>query len=71
MSSAGAGLTGLPNCHRFFDLPLPYQHHIPSHYRYRSTYGSTDAEIISGSVAALEAKVAELGGSSKLAAFFL
>ncbi|MER8370886.1 aminotransferase class III-fold pyridoxal phosphate-dependent enzyme [Mesorhizobium sp. M1378] len=70
VSSAGAGLTGLSSCHRFFDLPLPYQHHIPSHYRYRSTYGGTDAEIISGSVAALEAKVAGLGGSSKVAAFF-
>ncbi|EHK52303.1 aminotransferase class III-fold pyridoxal phosphate-dependent enzyme [Allomesorhizobium alhagi] len=70
VSSAGAGLTGLSNCHLFFDLPLPYQHHIPSHYRYRSTYGSTDAEIINGSIDALQAKVAELGGSSKVAAFF-
>lgn len=71
VSSTGAGLTGLTGCHRFFDVPLPNQHHIPSHYRYRSSYGVTDAEIISGSVAALETKVADLGGSEKVAAFFL
>ncbi|WP_410010520.1 aminotransferase class III-fold pyridoxal phosphate-dependent enzyme [Phyllobacterium zundukense] len=70
VSSTGAGLTGLTSCHRFFDLPLPNQHHIPSHYRYRSSYGVTDAEIISGSVAALETKVTDLGGSEKVAAFF-
>jgi adenosylmethionine-8-amino-7-oxononanoate aminotransferase len=70
VSSSGAGLTGLSNCHRFFDLPLRNQHHIPSHYRYRSTYGETDVEIIGGSVAALENKVRELGGSTMVAAFF-
>ena len=38
-SSTGAGLTALPAFHRSFDLPLPTQHHIPSPYAYRNTFG--------------------------------
>lgn len=67
-SSIGAGLTALPAFHRNFDLPLATQHHIPSPYAYRSEH--TDAAaLIGASVAALEAKVAELG-ADRVAAFF-
>jgi 4-aminobutyrate--pyruvate transaminase len=66
-SSTGAGLTALPVFHRGFDLPLPTQHHIDSPYAYRS--GLDDAALIAASVAALRAKVAELGADN-VAAFF-
>ncbi|WP_414439599.1 aspartate aminotransferase family protein [Burkholderia sp. 22PA0106] len=68
-SSTGAGLTALPAFHRHFDLPLPTQHHLPSPYAYRSEHGADDAALIAASVAALEAKVAELGADN-VAAFF-
>ncbi len=68
-SSTGAGLTALPAFHRGFDLPLPTQHYIPSPNPYRAA-DPTDAQgIITGSVAALRAKVAELGADN-VAAFF-
>ncbi|MCA1326760.1 aspartate aminotransferase family protein [Herbaspirillum sp. alder98] len=67
-SSVGAGLTALPNFHFNFDLPLPNQHYIASPYPYRSELQGDDA-IIAGSVAALRAKVAELG-ADQVAAFF-
>jgi adenosylmethionine-8-amino-7-oxononanoate aminotransferase len=67
-SAVGAGLTALPAFHRNFDLPLPHQHHLPSPYAYRSDFAD-DAALIAASVAALEAKVAELGADS-VAAFF-
>jgi adenosylmethionine-8-amino-7-oxononanoate aminotransferase len=67
-SSMGAGLTALPAFHRNFDLPLPNQHHLPSPYAYRSNFAD-DAALIAASVAALEAKVAELGADN-VAAFF-
>jgi adenosylmethionine-8-amino-7-oxononanoate aminotransferase len=67
-SAIGAGLTALPVFHRHFDLPLATQHHIPSPYPYRSEHAD-DAAIIAASVAALEAKVAELG-AQHVAAFF-
>ncbi|SAK51955.1 aspartate aminotransferase family protein [Caballeronia ptereochthonis] len=67
-SSIGAGLTALPAFHRNFDLPLATQHHIPSPYAYRSDYAD-DAALISASVQALDAKVAELGPDN-VAAFF-
>lgn len=68
-SSTGAGLTALPAFHRGFDLPLPTQHYIPSPNPYRSP-DPTDAKgIIAASVAALRAKVAELGADN-VAAFF-
>lgn len=68
-STTGSGLTGLANFHRNFDLPRPWQHHIPSYYPYRSPVGGDPAAVIAGSVAALEAKVAELGADN-VAAFF-
>jgi putrescine---pyruvate transaminase len=67
-SSNGAGLTALANFHRGFDLPRPWQHHIPSPYPYRHPQGHDDAAVIASSVAALEAKVAELGAEN-VAAF--
>jgi len=67
-SSTGAGLTALPAFHRGFDLPLPTQHYLPSPNPYRSADDSAQA-VIAASVAALRAKVAELG-ADKVAAFF-
>lgn len=67
-SSNGAGLTALANFHRGFDLPRAWQHHIASPYPYRHPQGSDDAAVIASSVAALEAKVAELGADT-VAAF--
>ena len=67
-SSNGAGLTALANFHRGFDLPRPWQHHIASPYPYRHPQGHDDAAVIASTVAALEAKVAELGAEN-VAAF--
>jgi adenosylmethionine-8-amino-7-oxononanoate aminotransferase len=68
-SSVGAGLTGLPAFHRLFDLPRPWQHHIPAPYAYRSPVGSDPQAVIDLSVSQLRAKVAELGAEN-VAAFF-
>ena len=68
-SSTGAGLTALPAFHRGFDLPLRTQHYIESPYAYRHPQGGDDAVLIAASVAALRAKVAELGAEN-VAAFF-
>ncbi|KVZ32658.1 hypothetical protein WL15_06485 [Burkholderia multivorans] len=68
-SSVGAGLTALPAFHRHFDLPRADQHHIPSPYPYRHPLGDDAPALIAASVAALEAKVAELGADN-VAAFF-
>jgi 4-aminobutyrate--pyruvate transaminase len=68
-SSTGAGLTALPAFHRGFDLPLPTQHYIPSPYAYRHADGADPQALIAASVAALRAKVAELGADN-VAAFF-
>ncbi|RJF82375.1 aspartate aminotransferase family protein [Azospirillum cavernae] len=65
----GSGLTGLPAFHRNFDVPRPWQHHIPSPYPYRNPLGGDPAAVIAQSVAQLKAKVAELGADS-VAAFF-
>lgn len=67
-SSMGSGLTAIASFHRNFDVPLPTQHHIPSPYPYRSATNDPQA-VIAASVAALEAKVAELGAEN-VAAFF-
>ncbi len=67
-SSNGAGLTALASFHRNFDVPRPWQHHIASHYPYRHPQGTDDAAVIASSVAALEAKVVELGADN-VAAF--
>ncbi|MDQ0034179.1 adenosylmethionine-8-amino-7-oxononanoate aminotransferase [Variovorax boronicumulans] len=68
-SSTGAGLTALPAFHRGFDLPLPTQHYIASPYAYRRADGGDPQALIAASVAALRAKVAELGADN-VAAFF-
>jgi adenosylmethionine-8-amino-7-oxononanoate aminotransferase len=68
-SSTGAGLTALPVFHRGFDLPLPTQHHIPSPNPYRHADGGDPQALIAASVAALRAKVDELGAEN-VAAFF-
>jgi 4-aminobutyrate--pyruvate transaminase len=67
-SSTGAGLTALPAFHRGFDLPLPNQHYLPSPNLYRAASGNPQ-DVIDASVAALRAKVAELGAEN-VAAFF-
>jgi adenosylmethionine-8-amino-7-oxononanoate aminotransferase len=69
-SVVGAGLTALPAFHAGFSLPLNWQHKIPSHYVYRNPVGSDDAAIIAASLAALDAKVAEIGGPERVAAFY-
>ncbi|WP_395650842.1 aminotransferase class III-fold pyridoxal phosphate-dependent enzyme [Brevundimonas sp.] len=68
-SSTGAGVTGLANFHRDFDLPFAFQHHIPAPYPYRSEHQVDDAAIITASVRSLHDKVAEIG-ADKVAAFF-
>ncbi|WP_374625608.1 aminotransferase class III-fold pyridoxal phosphate-dependent enzyme [Pandoraea sp.] len=69
-SSVGAGLTALGSFHRGFDVPLPTQHYLPSPYAYRDPLGRDPQALIAAGVAALEAKVAALGGSDHVAAFF-
>lgn len=68
-SSMGSGVTGLPAFHRNFDVPLPFQHHIPAAYPYRDPNGGDDAAVIAASVQALRAKVEEIG-AERVAAFF-
>lgn len=68
-SSTGSGLTGLPAFHRFFDVPHQWQHHIAPPYSYRSPVGDDPHAVIAESVAALRAKVQELGADN-VAAFF-
>lgn len=69
-AAAGAGLTALPVFHDGFGLPYDWQHKIPSHYVYRNPVGQDDAAIIAASVAALRARVAELG-EDRVAAFYV
>jgi adenosylmethionine-8-amino-7-oxononanoate aminotransferase len=69
-SSVGAGLTGLPAFHAGFGLPLSWQHKIPSHYVYRNPAGQDGDAIIAASLAALDAKIAEVGGPQRVAAFY-
>lgn len=69
-STSGAGLTALPAFHAGFGLPYDWQHKIPSHYAYRNPVGSDPQAIIAASVAALRAKVAELG-AERVAAFYV
>lgn len=68
-SATSAGLTAIATFHRNFDLPLPWQHHIPSPYPYRSDVGSDPQAVIARSIEQLKAKVAELGADN-VAAFF-
>ncbi|MBB5576095.1 aspartate aminotransferase family protein [Rhizobium paranaense] len=68
-STVGAGLTALPVFHAGFGMPLDWQHKIPSHYAYRNPVGTDPQAIIAASVAALRAKVVELG-AERVAAFY-
>lgn len=69
-STVGAGLTALPAFHAGFGVPYDWQHKIPSHYSYRNPAGADPAAIIAASVAALKAKVDEVGGPERVAAFY-
>lgn len=69
-STTGSGLTALPIFHGGFDVPLPWQHHIPSPNPYRHPSGPDGDAIIAASIAALRDKVAELG-REKVAAFIM
>lgn len=60
-SSLVAGLTGIDECHAYFDLPYSFQHHIPSPRDLGAHKGVDGEEIIARSTAALEAKVEALG----------
>ena len=68
-SALGSGLTALPAFHRKFDVPQENQHYIPSCYPYRNPLGNDPQAVIAASVAALRAKVAEIG-AARVAAFF-
>jgi adenosylmethionine-8-amino-7-oxononanoate aminotransferase len=68
-STTGSGLTALAAFHRNFDVPLPTQHYIPCPYLYRSPPGTDSRTLIAASVAALRAKVKEIG-ADRVAAFF-
>jgi putrescine---pyruvate transaminase len=67
-TSNGAGLTALAIFHEKFDLPRPWQHHIPSPYPYRHTAGPDREAITAACVQSLRAKVAEIG-ADRVAAF--
>ncbi|MBM7047458.1 MULTISPECIES: aspartate aminotransferase family protein [Rhizobium] len=69
-STVGAGLTALPIFHAGFGVPLDWQHKIPTHYAYRNPVGSDPQAIIAASVAALRAKVEEIG-AERAAAFYV
>ncbi|MBD3844394.1 aspartate aminotransferase family protein [Bosea sp. SSUT16] len=69
-STVGAGLTALPAFHAGFGVPYDWQHKIPSHYTYRNPVGSDPAAVIAASLAALKAKVDEVGGAERVAAFY-
>lgn len=70
-STVGAGLTALPLFHTGFGVPLDWQHKIPSHYTYRNPVGDDPAAVTAASVAALRAKVEEVGGPGRVAAFYV
>ncbi|MBA4204696.1 aspartate aminotransferase family protein [Pannonibacter phragmitetus] len=70
-TTVGSGLTALPAFHAGFGVPYTWQHKIPSHYGYRNPVGDGAEAIIAASLDALKAKVAELGGAEKVAAFYL
>ncbi|MBF5094817.1 aspartate aminotransferase family protein [Azospirillum sp. INR13] len=69
-STVGAGLTALPAFHAGFGVPFDWQHKIPSHYAYRNPVGDDADAIIAASLAALDAKIAEIGGPERVAAFY-
>ncbi|KAA0575793.1 aspartate aminotransferase family protein [Azospirillum sp. B21] len=69
-STVGAGLTALPAFHAGFGVPFDWQHKTPSHYAYRNPVGDDADAIIAASLAALDAKIAEIGGPERVAAFY-
>lgn len=69
-TTVGAGLTALPLFHAGFGLPMDWQHKIASHYVYRNPLGNDPAAIIAASVAQLRAKVDQIGGPERVAAFY-
>lgn len=69
-STAGSGLTALAAFHAGFGVPYDWQHKIPSHYAYRNPVGPDPQAIINASVAALRAKIEELG-VERVAAFYV
>ena len=68
-SVVGAGLTALPAFHAGFGIPYDWQHKIPSPYPYRNPVGEDPEAIITASLAALEAKIEEVG-LDRVAAFY-
>ncbi|CDX12159.1 Family II aminotransferase [Mesorhizobium plurifarium] len=68
-SVVGAGLTALPAFHAGFGIPFEWQHKIPSPYPYRNPVGDDPNAIIAASVAALKAKIENLG-PHRVAAFY-
>ncbi len=68
-SSTGSGLTALPVFHQHFDVPLPTQHHVSAPYCYRHPAGPNPAAVLESFIAELRAKIEELGGARKVAAF--
>lgn len=68
-SVVGAGLTALPAFHAGFGIPFEWQHKIPSPYPYRNPVGEDANAIIAASLAALKAKIDELG-PERVAAFY-
>lgn len=68
-TTVGAGLTALPAFHAGFGLPFDWQHKIPSPYPYRNPVGEDDAAIIAASLAALKAKIEDIG-ADRVAAFY-
>lgn len=69
-TTVGAGLTALPAFHAGFGVPWDWQHKIPSAHPYRNPVGEDGATIIAASLAALRAKVDELGGPERVCAFY-
>lgn len=68
-SVVGAGLTALPAFHAGFGIPFEWQHKIPSPYPYRNPVGEDANAIIAASLAALKAKIEEIG-PERVAAFY-
>lgn len=68
-SVVGAGLTALPAFHAGFGIPHDWQHRIPSPYPYRNPAGDNPEAIIAASLAALQAKIEEIG-PDRVAAFY-
>ncbi|PBB93803.1 aspartate aminotransferase family protein [Mesorhizobium sp. WSM3864] len=68
-SVVGAGLTALPAFHAGFGIPFEWQHKIPSPYPYRNPVGDDPNAIIAASLAALKAKIEEIG-PERIAAFY-